>query len=164
MASELLAKIPLATTPYESMVFDAGYGEIREFLRQLDKRHQTFVAQIPESHGFWPADVAVNTKQPKKGRPRRYEEIAYKTYKALSAKQWRLKLLTEKHPWKKIKLPLNAKKVTQVIALRVREVIQRAYFRPGIERWFLIEKQGDVSSLQENPCRTVKGFLEHFLT
>lgn len=41
---------------------------------------------------------------------------------------------------KKIKLPLNSKKVTQVIAHRVREVIQRAYYRPGIERWLLIEK------------------------
>lgn len=142
LALELLTQIPLATLPYEAIVFDAGYGEIREFLQELDKRNQTFVAQIPESHGFWPLDVAVNTQQPKKGRPRRYEAIADKTHKALSAKHWRVKVLAEKHLWQKIKLPLNSKKVTQVIALRVREVIQQAYYRPGIERWLLIEKQG----------------------
>ncbi|KIC73953.1 hypothetical protein DB42_BN00160 [Neochlamydia sp. EPS4] len=37
-----------------------GYGEIRELLRELDKRHLIYVAQIPENHSFWPIDTPLN--------------------------------------------------------------------------------------------------------
>lgn len=39
-------------TPHEVLVFDAGYGEIRPFLAELDKRKELFIGQIPESHSF----------------------------------------------------------------------------------------------------------------
>lgn len=142
LACDLLDKIPREIS-YDAIIFDAGYGEIREFLGCLDKRNQIFVAQIPESHSFWPIDIAINVKRSKVGRPRQYEEVADKMLKPLSAKKWRIQLENEKRKWTKIKLPLASKKFTEVIAIRVKEVISQAFYRPGIERWLLIEKLGD---------------------
>ena len=48
---------------YEAVVMDAGYGELRPFLHELDRRKITFVAQVPESHCFWPADIEVDKVQ-----------------------------------------------------------------------------------------------------
>lgn len=128
--------------PYEAIVFDAGYGEIKEFLRELNNRGETFLAQIPESHCFWPIDVKLNNKQLVKGRPRQYPEVKDKTFKALSAKNWQLKLTEQRMKWKTIKLPLISKSVTKAVAIRVKEVITQAYYRPGNEYWLLIEKYG----------------------
>lgn len=47
---------------------------------KLDEKKYTFVAYIPETHSFWPQDVAVKTEQAQTGRPRRYEEVADKTF------------------------------------------------------------------------------------
>ena len=58
LALELLDRVS-AELPYEAIVMDAGYGEIRAFLHALDQREQCFVAQIPESHCFWPATLAL---------------------------------------------------------------------------------------------------------
>ena len=41
--------------------------------------------------------------------------------------------------WKTIKLPLKFKSSTRAIALRVKEVITQAYYRPGKEYWLIIE-------------------------
>jgi SRSO17 transposase len=134
LAYELLKQIPADKLPYEALVFDAGYGEVREFLRKLDEEGHTFVAYIPESHSFWPLDVAVNTKQAKTGRSRRYEDVADKTAKPLSAHQWRIALINQGIAWQTLPLPLASKPTTQVIAVRVREVITQAFYRPGKAR------------------------------
>ena len=139
LACDLLDKMPPGLS-YEAIVFDAGYGEIREFLKCLDQREEIFVAQIPESHSFWPIDIATNNNQSKIGRPRQYEEVADKMLKPLSAKKWRIELENEKRKWTRIKLPLVSNKFTEVIAIRVKEVISQAFYRPGAERWLIIEK------------------------
>ena len=73
---------------YEAIVADAGYGEIRPFLHALDHRQQLFVAQIPESHCFWPATVALEKRGKPGGRPRRFPMIADPHAQPLSAKAW----------------------------------------------------------------------------
>lgn len=72
IALQLLKTVSSKDFPYKAIVFDAGYGEVRELLRELDKRGYTFVAQIPEVHAFWPLDVVTKFTQVKKGRPRLY--------------------------------------------------------------------------------------------
>ena len=54
--------------PHECTVFDAGYGEIRPFLKELDKIRETFIGRIPGTHTFWPVDIKLNKKRKPSGR------------------------------------------------------------------------------------------------
>lgn len=127
-------------TPHEVLVFDAGYGEIRPFLAELDKRKELFIGQIPESHSFWPLDVALKEGSAGMGRPRIYPEVADRKSKPLTAKQWSERLIKDGVRWKEIELPLKKKKRVKVVAIRVREANARAYYRPGPVRWLVIER------------------------
>lgn len=128
------AQLPFAV---ECVVFDAGYGEIRPFLVELDQRDYIFMGQIPESHSYWSIDVETNNRQQRTGRPRQYPEIADKTQKANSAAKWGQQV----QHWQTIRLASGA--VVQAARFRVREVTTQAYFRPGAERWLVIEKLED---------------------
>ena len=75
LALELLGRVRGGLS-YEAIVMDAGYGEIRPFLHALDQREQCFVAQIPESHCFWPATIALEEHSKPGGRPRRFPMLA----------------------------------------------------------------------------------------
>jgi SRSO17 transposase len=142
IALELLDKVaPEIET--EAVVCDAGYGEIKEFLHELDRRGHVFVAQIPESHGFWPADVAVTTVANPVGRPRRYPQVADPKARPLRARQWCEQIEGEGRKWQKVCLPLQQSKTVEIVALRVRETNTRAWWRPGAERWLLIERLSD---------------------
>lgn len=127
----------------EAVVCDAGYGEIKEFLHELDRRGQVFVAQIPESHSFWPADVAVTTSVNPMGRPRRFPQVADPQAQPLRARQWREQVEREGRKWQKVRLPLQQPKTVEVVALRVRETNTQAWRRPGAKRWLLIERLSD---------------------
>jgi SRSO17 transposase len=116
IALDLLDQMP-EEVAYEAIAMDAGYGEIREFLGELDKRKTTFVAQVPESHGFWPADIAVETAHKSMGRPRQFETIADAKAQPLSAKQWRLQLEARGAKWREVKLPLQKARKVNVLAL-----------------------------------------------
>jgi len=144
IALELLDKMN-EEVAYDAVVCDAGYGEIRPFLHELDHRKITFVAQVPESHCFWPADIEVDKVQKPMGRPRRFETVADKQMQPLSAKQWRLKLEAGPAKWQEIKLPLQKKKKVKVLAVRVRETVDQAWRRPGPDRWLLVEQRSDGS-------------------
>lgn len=61
--------------PYEAITFDAGYGEVRDFLADLDQRKERFVGQIPESHGFWLEEVEITTTRSNRGRPRKHPVV-----------------------------------------------------------------------------------------
>lgn len=130
---------------YEAVVMDAGYGEIRPFLHELDRRKITFVAQVPESHCFWPADIEVDKVQKPMGRPRRFEAVADKQAQPLSARQWRLQLEASLAKWQEVKLGLQKKKKVKVLGVRVRETVDQAWRRPGAQRWLLIEQRSDGS-------------------
>jgi SRSO17 transposase len=130
---------------YEAIVTDAGYGEIRPFLHALDQRQQLFVAQIPESHCFWPATVALEEQGKPGGRPRRFPMIADPHAQPLSAKAWRQQVEDGQLRWQKITVALQRKKTVAVAAVRVRETTTQAWRRPGPERWLLIERHRDGS-------------------
>jgi SRSO17 transposase len=134
-----------AELSYEAIVMDAGYGEIRAFLHALDEREQLFVAQIPESHCFWPATVALETRSKPGGRPRRFPMIADPQAQPLSAKAWREQADAGKLRWQKVRLPLQRRKTVAVAAVRVRETVSQAWRRPGPERWLLLERHRDGS-------------------
>lgn len=142
LALELLDELA-AEVEAEVVVCDAGYGEVKEFLRELDARGQTFVAQIPESHSFWPADVAVMTGVNPTGRPRRFPQVADPQARPLQAKEWRAQVEREGRKWQKVRLPLRQPKAVEVVALRVRETNTQAWRRPGAQRWLLIERLSD---------------------
>ena len=129
--------------PYGAIVTDAGYGEIRPFLHALDQRRQLFVAQIPESHCFWPATVALEERGKPGGRPRCFPMIADPHAQPLSAKAWRQQAEAGKLRWQRVTLALQRKKTVAVAAVRVRETTTQAWRRPGPERWLLIERHRD---------------------
>jgi SRSO17 transposase len=144
IALELLDAMP-EEVAYEAVVADAGYGEIREFLGELDKRQVIFMVQVPESHGFWPADIQTDDVQKALGRPRKFETIADPKAQPLSAKQWGLQLEASGAQWQEVTLPLQNQKTVSVLRVRVRETVAEAWRRPGPERWLLIEKRSDGS-------------------
>lgn len=144
LALELLDQFR-AELQYEAIVTDAGYGEIRPFLHALDQRQQLFVAQIPESHCFWSATVALEGRGKPGGRPRRFPMIADPHAQPLSAKAWRQQAEDGKVRWQKITLALRHKKTVAVAAVRVRETTTQAWRRPGPERWLLLERHRDGS-------------------
>jgi SRSO17 transposase len=132
-----------AELSYEAMVMDAGNGEIRAFLQALDERGQLFVAQIPESHCFWPATIALEERSQPGGRPRHFPMIADPRAQPLSAKAWRVHADAGKLRWQKVRLPLQRRKPVTVVAVRVRETVSQAWRRPGPERWLFIERHRD---------------------
>ncbi|MET0622205.1 MAG: IS701 family transposase [Pyrinomonadaceae bacterium] len=142
IALELLDELKPEVAP-EVIVCDAGYGEVKEFLHELDHRGQVFVAQVPESHSFWPADVAVTTAMNPTGRPRRFPQVADPQAQPLRARQWRERVEREGRKWQKVRLPLRQPKTVEIVALRVRETNTQAWRRPGAERWLLIERLSD---------------------
>ena len=141
LALELLDRVSEEFT-YEAIVMDAGYGEIRPFLHALDQREQCFVAQIPESHCFWPATIALEERAKPGGRPRRFPVIADPHAQPLSAKAWRKQAEEGKLRWQRVALRLQQPKTVEVARVRVRETTTQAWRRPGPERWLLIERHG----------------------
>jgi SRSO17 transposase len=141
LSLRLLKQIDKTFFPYEAITFDAGYGEIRQFLKELDARNEIFVGQIPQGHSFWSLDTPLNfSTDPKSTRLRKYPEIADKTLKPLTAKAWLTKLIKEGKKWEQVKLDVKSKPYAKVMRIRVREAISQAYYRPGPERWLLIEE------------------------
>lgn len=66
---------------------DAGYGEIRPFLKSLDEIGEVFFGQVPEHHCFWDVNVPLEDRPNARGQPRRFPSIADKTLKPISAKR-----------------------------------------------------------------------------
>lgn len=156
LALELLERVP-AGPAYEAIVMDAGYGEIRAFLQALDQRAQCFVAQLPVSHCFWPAPIALEERQKPGGRPRRLPMIADPQAQPLSAKAWRVHAESGRLRWQTVRLRLPRPKTVAVAAVRVRETISQAWRRPGPERWLLMERHPDGTDkyyLSNAPLRT----------
>ena len=136
IALQLLQKY---TTPFkpECLLFDAGYGEIRPFLAELDRLNVPFVGQVPLSHSFWPVQSQLDKTTKATGRPRKFPAIANKKNKALTAEKWSQSLTD----WKTIRLSSGQK--ISCACIRVFEATAGAYYRPGPERWLLIAKCSD---------------------
>ena len=142
MAIELLEKIK-DTVPHECTIFDAGYGELRPFLKKLDEMGEKFIGRIPCTHTFWPVDVKLNKKKKIKGRPRIYPEVYQKSVRPIKAKDWAKKLEKTPKKWRVIEVPLQKRKKIRATRIRVFEATHGAYWRPGIERWLIIENDGE---------------------
>lgn len=132
--------------PHEACIFDAGYGEIRPFLQELDSRNEFFVAQIPGSPaGFWPIDVPTRMTSPSgRGPKRKYPAVADPNIKLFTAEEWAQILLTKKKAWHTIRLPLQRRKKVKVAATRVRERLHADALRSaGPARWLICEQYVD---------------------
>lgn len=140
LALDLLDRI--TSISYHVITMDAGYGECREFLKELDAREEKFIAQIPESHGFWPLDIELNEKNLEQGRTRQYPQIKDRSQKARSAKQW-AQWLEKNAKWKSITLPLQTPKTVEVCEIEVWETTSGAYYRPGPKRRLIIQKNAN---------------------
>jgi len=123
--------------PHRVVVFDAWYGESKEFMTELDRRKERFVGAIPHNHAFWPVDVAVREQPNRMGRPRQYATVADPTVKPITADQW------GKAPggWTRIQLRTKKRDTVLAKAFRVREAMHGYWRRPGAERWLIIEKE-----------------------
>ncbi len=120
---------------YRALVFDAGYGEIGPLLEELEKRGEPYLAQVPRSHSYWPADIKIVTGSKPTGRPREYPAIAPTKRKPLTAAAWGQQI----GQWKTIVLPHQNKTTVQAVN-------HRAYYRQGPQRWLLIEKLQDATA------------------
>jgi SRSO17 transposase len=142
---------------FEVVVCDAGFGEIKEFLHELDERGKIFVAQIPQSHSFWPADVELIESENQMGRPRQYPQVKDPKAQPLRAAEWVERLEQSGQKWQKVKLALKTPKYVEILLVRVRETITQAWRRPGVERWLLIErlKDGTIKYYLSNAKRNV---------
>jgi SRSO17 transposase len=144
IALDLLPKIK-EKVPYEVILVDAGYGECRDFLRELNRTEEKFVAQIPGSHGFYPAGVPILAPQTGVGRKRHSNQVVdsdMETY--LTGKKWLEVLLGKKKAWKNVTLPLQDKKVVRATAVRVYAAdMSTKLHRLDYEGWLIIEKVGD---------------------
>lgn len=129
---------------YKGILCDAGYGELRPFLRHLQQRRTAYVAQVPGHHAFWPASVAIQqTRRAAKGRPRQYPEIVAGAHKPLAARQWASQI----KKWHPFKVTLSSGlKCFQAQAIRVRPVYSSsAYYAAEPLHWLMIIKSPDGS-------------------
>jgi SRSO17 transposase len=145
---------------YRAVVFDAGYGEIGPLLCELEKRGESYVGQISSGMCFWPKDIELMTADNSQGRPRKYPAIADKKARPLTASQWAQKI----EKWCRFRLPTKKKTHVKVAAIRVLSLINKAYYRPGTERWLIIEKlpDGEIKYYLSNlpPSTSVRELLE----
>lgn len=142
LALELLDSFR-ADLPHQAVLCDAGYGQSKEFLHALDERKEPFIASVPSTMSFWPADIKTHAPTSKVGRPRRFQTVRDPRKKPLQAQKWAKRLATTPALWKTIVLPHQRRKKIKVAAIRVRETDNGYLRRPGIERWLLIERFGD---------------------
>lgn len=144
IALDLLPKIK-KKVPYEVILTDAGYGECRDFLRELNQMGERFVAQVPGSHAFYAEDVEILDPQTGTGRRRHSPKVVDSAgEKPTSGKEWLASLINKRSKWKNVTLPLQSKKVTRATAVRIHapDTSTRLY-RLDYEGWLIIEKVGD---------------------
>ncbi|MFH1018320.1 MAG: IS701 family transposase [Pseudomonadota bacterium] len=142
------------TTSASGVLCDAGYGQIKPFLHALDERKLPFMAQIPGSMSFWPAEVPTQVSSVRRGRPAHFAIVQDSTVKPFQAQVWARQIPGDSSAWTRVTLPHQRRTVVEVAACRVREVDNGYWRRPGKERWLLVEKRGTefkyyLSSLPE---------------
>jgi SRSO17 transposase len=138
--------------PHQVILCDAGYGQNKEFLSELNKRDEAYIAQIPCSVVFWPYGVKTTHQSQRRQKDRftgfllknRFATVRDPNQRPLSAQAWAELLFREERYWRWINLP-NADSTTQknhkvrVAAIRVRQVNRHNPRAPGEELWLMIE-------------------------
>ena len=127
---------------FESFVFDAGYGNNRIFLEELDKREIPFIGQIREESQFWLKGIPLNPDKNRRGRPRKYLHIRDSKETTKTAKQIAEDSFSDKKNIKRCLL--STKKEIEYIHLEVYEKRGRGKRELGPLRRLLIERSGSV--------------------
>lgn len=142
LALELLDAIaPMISV--DAIICDAYYGEIKEFLHELEAREYLFVVEIPESYMCWPTDVAVFNHPNQSDQPRQYQPVTDPQAQPIQARDWVTQLIYRGEKWQSVDLPLKRRKQVEVMAVRVRETDTQLLRHVGPERLLLIERAGD---------------------
>jgi SRSO17 transposase len=160
IALNLLSEIS-KEVPHDLILCDAGYGASKEFLRQLDKMGERFIAQIPGTLGFWPLDTKVKQESSqigKPGRPLKHRNPEEKSACCFMASTWGEWAEEQGEGWQTFMLPHIKKKRVKVFAMRVLTANKTGINRNqvGLPCWLLIEKHKDgktkyyTSNLPEN--------------
>lgn len=145
IALDLLDEVTPDCHP-EVLLFDAGYGGNRVFLRELDDRRVTFVGQTRSDDTFWSGNVPLDEKPRHPsgtGRPRKFAQSADKRFKPRSIQEWGRDLFSDKRNIKRVKLKQQTEKVVEFVAMRAYEAIARPFHTIGPARWVVIERLGD---------------------
>lgn len=135
LALRLLTEIG-SEVPHRAVVFDAWYGESKEFRVALDRRGERFVGAIPRNQSFWSAAVKTGHRQNRMGRPRQFAVVADGRVKPRTAEEW-----SREGTWTKIRLKTADRTTVLAKAIRVRETDHRHWRRPEAERWLIIEQE-----------------------
>jgi SRSO17 transposase len=144
VALDLLAECKPQLPAYRAIVFDAGYGAILPLLEALEEKGEPYIAQIPAKIAMWPADVMVELQPKPNGRPQKHWRVRDTKLRPRRAQQWRELLQASPRRWKTVRLPRADGTYVRAIAVRVRGTERQAYnYRPGVERWLLIEQLSD---------------------
>jgi len=122
--------------PHRAVVFDAWYGESKEFRAELDRRGERFVGAIPRNQAFWSAKVRTERRENTVGRPRQFAVVADGRVKPRTAEEW-----GREGTWTKVRLKTADRTTVLAKAIRVRETDHRHWRRPEAERWLVIEKE-----------------------
>lgn len=146
IALELLDEMDQA--PMDTLLFDAGYGANRVFLKELDQRKKRFIGQIRGIETFWSADVPLDTASTHptgQGRRRKHLQVLDPRLKPQSAQQWASLLFASNEQVRTCDLNLQQPKKAEYVAIRVYETVARPFRRVGPERWLIIERLVDGS-------------------
>lgn len=132
--------------PHEAIVFDAGYGCVKELLGELDLRNERFVAAIPSTISFWPGNVVTHASSHKKSwwsRPS-LQVVTNKKTKPMQGWQWHVYAKNKNSKichWRTFRLDDSKHTRVRATAMRVRERGHN-WQVPEKERWLIIEETG----------------------
>jgi SRSO17 transposase len=128
---------------YAAIVFDAGYGVVLPLLSELEKRRDSYLAQVPSNVAAWPADAVATLVQPKVGRPRQHAVVRDPAIRPQSMVQWRERL--PQACWKSREhCPAPITPTVRAVPVRVRASQRASRWRqPGVLRWLLVEELAD---------------------
>lgn len=140
IALDLLDKID---RPSHTLLFDAGYGSNRKFLKELDIKGYHYVGQIRGTETFFDGDVPIDRSKSSptgRGRCRKHLHLADHRFKPKSAKKWSDELFKDPKNVKTYTLKTNKPKKHRYVAKRVFEAVARPFHCVGSERWLIIEE------------------------
>ena len=149
IALDLVDEVMAEGITPKALVFDAGYGANRAFLKELDFRDLRFVGQCRNEDTFWDgaAPIDASTKHSSgNGRPRKHVHIGDRRLKPKSAESWGDILFSSRSQVHRLKLRTQSGKTwVEFAAMRVFEAVARPFHTVGPERWLIVERLADGS-------------------
>ena len=131
--------------PCSTLLFDAGYGCNRIFLKELDDRNLKLVGQLKGDETFWTKDMKLFSlaKTSKPSRPRKLAKPVDLTAARISPKSFTEKLFLDPNNILKVQINLLIPIAVDIVAKRVLEIKRRPKPHVGPERWFIGERLKD---------------------